>query len=456
MTSRAWQMIIALPALACAAFGVGFWFHTSFDPTIFGKYATSYVVFLAIWYLLVTPLVYYATRFLLTRDELRLSRGRKLIVRRRSKLAGAAIVGLIAYLVLDGIGQEQMHRRTLTNGNDVFHPYLQNSLRPSNPALHTNRWGFRGEEIDQAKPDGTYRIFFFGGSTVMCESVPWEDSHPRLLEQRLRDTYPHRSIEVQNVGAQWHTTLHSLVKLESLVQDFHPNLVIMYHAINDLYRSFPADLYAEGPYRSDYSNYLGPVRNLVHPRYMGYLMFRSAFGCWMSDYRFERVRVIGPDGNGVEGLRMLFFPKCQEVEVRDWPSLAAFARNIRNFVHLARSSDIKVVLATQPYLYHDDLSPSEQELIVFPLMQQFQGKRASVASMRSGMDQFNNQTRRIAKELDVPLIELEAAVPKTLDYFYDDVHYTRRGNTRVAETVADFLIEQGMIERGAPSASEGG
>ena len=65
--------------------------------------------------------------------------------------------------------------------------------------------------------------------------------------------------------------------------------------------------------------------------------------------------------------------------------------------------------------------------------------------MVTGMNLFNDATRRLGRELGVPVIELEPAIPKTTEYFRDDCHYTREGNALVAETVFQHLISRGIV-----------
>src|SRR5438105_3896699 len=57
------------------------------------------------------------------------------------------------------------------------HPFLQHQLTPSlnkGTNLHVNSFGFNADPIRKKKPEGTYRIFIQGGSTVLNRSVPYD------------------------------------------------------------------------------------------------------------------------------------------------------------------------------------------------------------------------------------------------------------------------------------------
>jgi hypothetical protein len=56
--------------------------------------------------------------------------------------------------------------------------------------------------------------------------------------------------------------------------------------------------------------------------------------------------------------------------------------------------------------------------------------------MRKGMAQFNGAAKAVAAQRGAAFVDLDAAVPRDLDHFHDDVHLTRAGNERVADAVA--------------------
>lgn len=442
--SRPGRWFARLTTAAVVVFSLGFLAHTSHDPVVLGKYNLRYASFLALLFFALIPLFYATVRFLTVAHEIKLADGRATLVRARQKLTVAALVILVGYLSANWLIGRLVAGKVLTHDAHVFHPYLQNVARADVPGQHTNHWGFRGDEIELAKGPETFRVFVFGGSTVHCGTVDYEQTHCRLLEKRLRAAYPKYQIEVQNLGAEWHATEHDTIKLLFFAQDFAPDLAIVFHGINDLVRGFEPDLFSEGPYRSDYRHYLGAVTNLVRSDAAGPLA-NVAAGHWCSDLRFDRVRLVGPHGTGIHDLRTFFYPKSQPVEIAEWRSLPAFKRNLRDFVMIAGMKQVRVLLATQPSLYRLDLTPREQELLGFPYSHQFHGQRASLKSMVEGMRVFNAATRRIARATGTRLIDLDRLMPKTTEYLYDDVHYTPAGNALIGDAFADDIIASRIV-----------
>jgi hypothetical protein len=426
---------------------LGFLLHTSHDRAVAGKYSLRYSMVLGLIFFAILPGLFWFVRFLTVTHYLR-GRGNKVIaVRPGIKIKAMAVIVVMFLIAANAASVWLTAGHIATYDAHAFHPYLQNIPRPNCELQHVNRWGFRGDDIEPTKAADTFRVFVFGGSTVHCGPMPYEQTHCRLLEKRLRAAYPQYRIEVQNLGGEWHSTEHSTIKLLFFAQDFAPDLAVIFHGINDLVRSFEPDFFGKGSYRSDYSHYYGAVTSLVRPRRTASFLIDAAAGHWCSDWRFDQVRLAGPEGKGLNGMVTLFFPKTVPVEITDWRSLPAFRRNLADFVVNARGKQMSVLLGTQPSLYRLELTASEQEVLSFPRSHQFDGRRASLTSMVDGMRRYNNATRRIAREMGVRLVDLEKNMPKTTRYLYDDVHYTAEGNALVGDAFADEIIAWGIVPR---------
>jgi hypothetical protein len=66
-------------------------------------------------------------------------------------------------------------------------------------------------------------------------------------------------------------------------------------------------------------------------------------------------------------------------------------------------------------------------------------KAWSVGTARRGMERYNATLRKVARDRSLVLIDLEKAVPKTLEYFEDDVHYRDKAFDVIASHVAGGL-----------------
>ena len=60
------------------------------------------------------------------------------------------------------------------------------------------------------------------------------------------------------------------------------------------------------------------------------------------------------------------------------------------------------------------------------------------------MERYNEALRGVAQMQNAPMLDLAAALPKSLDYFYDDVHFNVRGADTTAALLANFLVDRGL------------
>jgi hypothetical protein len=53
----------------------------------------------------------------------------------------------------------------------------------------------------------------------------------------------------------------------------------------------------------------------------------------------------------------------------------------------------------------------------------------------------------VAQDLRCGLVDLESMVPKTIDYFANDVHYTVPANRLIGETLAEYVQAHHAAQR---------
>lgn len=359
-------------------------------------------------------------------------------------LAGGLLVALGCWEIVLQIRRRMGGARKQARAEWPLHPFLQTCRRPD-PARGINTWGFRGAEIEKAKPAGAYRIFLQGDSAFENEWVAYQDSLAGVLESLLRVRCA-TAIEVQNAAVAWHSTQHALIDYVFRLQEFKPDLVILCHAMNDLYRGFSAPSVTLGgaPYQPDYSHFWGTLAPIVReyeegrpwevPQKLGRLARRYLYSDWR------------PQPWGGSFREYFRGSALQEAEFTEFRSLDAFERNLRHIVDIYRLKGTDVVLATQPSLYKSDMTKAELRLIGIPQRYVREGNRiASIATMKRGMEACNAVTRRVATELRCGLIDLDPVVPKTADHFANDVHYTVLSNRLIGEALTDFLISRKYV-----------
>jgi hypothetical protein len=128
-------------------------------------------------------------------------------------------------------------------------------------------------------------------------------------------------------------------------------------------------------------------------------------------------------------------------------SLPSYKRNIKSIINSLKSDGVDLILANQPFLYKETMNFDESSRLFFPKLHcEVDGKIPSVKSMIKSMNTYNDSLETIAEENKVRFIDLESKLPKNLDYFTDDVHYTNKGNVRIADILYEYIKTNALIE----------
>lgn len=379
----------------------GFYFHRSAAPDI-GPYSLPYIAFLA------GLASAYALPAVLSRLARRFGRRRVAF-----SFIPAGFLVVIGYVVG---AQVYYHSQ-----GSLFDPFLQ---KPSDsPPI-----------ADDERPRNSLKVLALGGSTTFNGRLPEEDRYPAQLQRLLADSLPGTDVEVLNGGMDWYTSRHSLINYTTRMQHWKPDVVIVMHAINDIVRSFEDVRYSAGEYKDDYSHYYGCAIRAARPRsFEGFLWERMPMQSrWFSTLR-DRKETDHP--------------------IEKYKSLTPFKRHLHNLIRYCAHDNVDVFIMTQPYLLKESMTKAERSKLVFAsgLCRESSGFstiQPSTASLRNSLEAFNHAARSIAAAEGVDVIDAEKSVPKDIEHFVDDVHYTERGATIVAQTAARVLLQRYQPEDG--------
>jgi hypothetical protein len=295
-----------------------------------------------------------------------------------------------------------------------YHPYLQ--LAPREMGIRNN--DSRGEAIT---------VMCLGGSTTEfrdSRGKGWTDR----LEEKLNERYPTRKIHVFNVGRQWYTTLHMLIHYETNLRQYRPDVLIVMEAINDLLHNADFSYLSFKPFRGDYGHFYGPMKGVMARKTFEGSLFFKFRSFW---YHHPR----------------------EQINQLQFQGIVAYERNLNTLMDLAQLDKTDVVLMTQPNIFKKQMTATETaalDMVHFEAI----GARSqwSVESARLGMEAYNGAMRSISGKRQAHLIDLEKKIPKTLEYFFDDVHYRDIGFDLVADAVFEGLEHSGIIDQKIKSA----
>lgn len=298
------------------------------------------------------------------------------------------------------------------------HHYLNYSLNPNfrKDSMSHNSLGYRGAEFDMNKANSTFRIVALGGSTTYTANVNDNElTYPAQLEKILRDTYNYSQVQVINAGAPGYNSWESLINLEFRVLDLDPDLLIIYHGTNDVHtRLIPPDTY-----QGDNSGFRTQLR---YPKVS--LYDKSAL------LRLLRRKLGYTTQTGLDPLVIRRAPGMLEWRKAETLKLnppTYFRRNISSMIAICEMEGIQPVLATWAW------SHKKKDY-------------AAVDYYQKGFRENNKVLKELSVELNVPLFDFEALMPKDREHWADGRHVNEKGARLKAALFAKYLHEVQLIQ----------
>jgi lysophospholipase L1-like esterase len=431
---------------------LGLFFHTSAHPELFNKYTVKYFLML-VGLLIFFPFFLWLMWFTLKDSKVRFRKKFYRVKPYQKFLILLIILSLVFILPLEVFLRDKYKNFETKNYYYTihnFHPFLQFQMTPESEAA-INSHGFRGEEIAIKKPENTYRIFVLGGSTVHNGHLPYEDTPTKVLEKLLQKEYPNKKIEVLNAGVDGYTSEHSLIQYLFKIKDFQPDVVIMWHGINDLYYSCSPSDRAYGNYQSDYSHFLSAGGTMVlryfspQPILSVHLLSYDFITKAIQDNLFTDITYIN---NKVPQDPDIYTRVTDDQEyTMQHPSIASYERNVSSLIAAVKADNVSLLLGNQGNLYVDNPSQEVLRKIWMPAKLCSQNKKIpSLASFKASMDQFNQRMKNIAESNEVPFVDFASVLPQNLSYFEDDVHYTKKGSELVAKSLFEKIVSLQLID----------
>ena len=286
-----------------------------------------------------------------------------------------------------------------------FGQYYTNNLR------HIN--GPDGSrDVVIPKPQGMFRINCLGGSTTQnyIQQDGEDFSYPMELEKILKNRFPEKNIEVNNCGMGGFSTPELLIQFLLNSFDSKPDMVILYHAYNDLAPSltsnFQSDYFhAKRNLGETYHLYkwasLAPYIPLALPNYLMNIFLPQSI----------RQTLLTATSKGTIDLN------------NEFKGLETYRRNIEHLIHICKGNKISLVFSTFCHFLYPKIENNPRHL-----------------KYREGMLDENRVLKELADKHDLPLVDNFNLVPYETKYFVDSVHFSPEGMREIAKNLSKPII----------------
>jgi len=257
-------------------------------------------------------------------------------------------------------------------------------------------------------------VAFLGASTTFCAEVSQDAAAwPHQVGEQLRAAYPALPLDAVNAGVPGYVVNTSLENWQHRVQPLKPDVVVIYHATNDLSKDSRALAVARGVQESGRQK-----------------------ASWLAEHSMLWFLVE----------KSLEAKAAQQRAVSDRPRITAippelpegFRQRLRHLVTTVQSSGALVALPTFSYrLRHEQgqkeqLASAESALYYMPYM--------SLGALLQGYEVYNQAIRQVAQETGALLIEGELDIPGDARHFTDSVHFSDTGSAVMAKRVSGALL----------------
>lgn len=308
---------------------------------------------------------------------------------------------------------------------------------------HVNSSGFRGRHVDVDKPDGVLRVMVVGGSTVFDSTVDGDDqAWPARLEHHLGCLVSGRKVEVINAGVPGYVMLDNLIRLQSELYEFKPDILVLYQAHNDLLAAL----------------------HRIHESYRGLRTPRKVeseapWTEWLREHSllYNKLALkakILQRAASARSAREQSSPNSYTESIA--AGAARHEKDLRSFLLIAQGFGIRVVVPQTVHIGSDDPKAVDSEIAW--MWQNAVG--APLEHILFGYRRYEEVTRQLTTALNVPYLPLHDTGLESKEWYADGdpVHFNDEGADRMAFWVARKLTEQGIIPRevqsnGDPNAS---
>ncbi|MFQ5546077.1 MAG: SGNH/GDSL hydrolase family protein, partial [Acidiferrobacterales bacterium] len=330
-----------------------------------------------------------------------------------------------------------------------WHPFTGITFQPgiqfegSDPSgrqkarLFVDRHGFlaNNQSLSINKQANELRIATIGGSTTANIALAYEHNWPGRLGLISQQVFPDNKVVVINAGVPGFDTAQSISNLALRVMPFKPDVVVIYHAYNDL-----KAIRHTVPFQPDYSH--------IHQRPYGHHERPTFLVRWLNNSMVyvrtrNKYRKMKQQQTRIDTV-------LQKDRVSDIPLAAeqTFAQHLRTLIAIARSGGAKVVLSSFATL-HDpkkNYNKSQVTETLTPLQKrEFYNllhftPGLTIEGIFKGIERYNAILNKVAEEEQTAWVDNANGIPHGDKYFIDRVHFSADGAALMAQNLLPAVV----------------
>lgn len=303
----------------------------------------------------------------------------------------------------------------------------------------TNALGFRGDRLALPKPREELRVFLVGGSTMECLVLDDSQSIERVLQNALRGTVPGRTVRVYNAAKSGDKSYDHLAMLAHRIAHLEPDVIVVFAGLNDLRAAvYNVDyLHMHEGEATKYS--LVTLMKFASTEFqIPRRLYAALHGLQPTEReRLERITLL-TDYREKASLQAKYPVSHAPPRIDPIP----YATNLRSMVGVARTNRARLAFMTQASTWNSGIDPKVRE---WHWLRYLNGVHYGEDVMDRALETYNDAMRRVAAETATSVLDLPRALPKSLEFFYDDAHFNVNGARATGLMLADFLTRENLL-----------
>jgi len=306
-----------------------------------------------------------------------------------------------------------------------------------------NALGFRGEEIDFEKKEGQIRIMCFGASETFgfCESEGKE--WPAQLGERLKDQYP--EAEVINISVMGLRKKMRKAYIEKYVLPLNPDILVMNQHmflphLRDCLKGIEESV-VSCPINENIKEYSNShiLANRLLSNFRNNILYKILPGRLLSSYRMWKQR------KTIRTREKEHLHKQKPLDQVPENIILKYEEDLSSFVDYLKEKNIVPVMVTFPTLTTSSNKETYKTILINTRLTFC--IEISENAIVDSMQKLKHLIQRIADRQNVACLDIDNLIPKTLEYYVDDFHYTDKGAEVFAKHVYEALIHSNFFNK---------
>jgi lysophospholipase L1-like esterase len=297
------------------------------------------------------------------------------------------------------------------------------------------------QPVAEVKPENQIRILCLGASTTEQTTQETADTWCGILGEELKRSFPEYADRLQTVafGVSGHHVLDTAFWLREHIDLIKPDVVITLLGMNDLAWNGGENYQYQGleagfSQRTHRFKRKCKIYSELCRRLIGIKQLIQA------QLALENGKTVGWHSENMPKLQARFRTYPEATVISRTPDPFDEFRDASKWIaSYLKKRNIKQVMLGQSALWQDKMPDDVVGKLWFSISTKNGPVRASGLWLQQEMARYNSTQQSIALENGAHYIDLDSLIPKTLDYYFDDCHFTDKGSRKVAMSVLPTL-----------------